>query len=615
MKNIQRLLLIFIAAMGSLVLNQNCSQMALEKYVAPSIYEAPLLGLKSSVCGDVRGMAPQSSKFIFVLDMSASNLGKWYKKTVGSLTYSYFDKSLGTDANGARFAAVEYFLDHCGSSAGSQFAVIGFSSSAGVISAVNGVNSWSCDQVQFSNSQNVKANLASLKSVQDADKLWYYKWVEKDDNGNLINMYLREQKPASVLMDQTNYTSALTCAQNLVINDLQNGQSQTNAYHIFFVSDGAPKDSSSDSAGCNATGMTEAQSEQCHLDRSSQSITFMRAASLSKGRDLKLHGIFYEKDSSQPVPNTLNAITQEGGVTEVLRLGDFSLAQDSLCKLVVTESHLEYRPEDYSAVVLTNLRKGGKIFADSDMDGVTDEEESQLGWNPQNSRSQVSGVLDGICKRLGGTTACQAKRQQITCNENKVNHAGLTDCDWRMLGLDLRADADLTSWGIDSDHDGMIDFVEIIKGTNPGLADMSGDPDGDGTDTRKEIINGRDPFIPDSYLPEFQLNNLSSVFDSRADNECPYGRWNLDLSRIQVSRTFEYVASEPTFTIMNHLPDEQMVMLIYRKVPTNSSQPEIEYYGKFVGVSYLKAKKTETVKASVSQVGPTDFVLMGAVKP
>jgi hypothetical protein len=317
-KKIHRSVLFIFLSVLILMMGQNCSNIELEKYVAPSVYQAPQVQLKSSICGDVRALAPQASKFIFIVDMSASNLGRFYTKTISGITYQYFDQTVATDLNAARMSAIEYFLDNCGTAKGSQFAVVGFSNSAGIVNP--GSTTWSCDQVNFSDTQSAKASLNKLKQIQTNDNLWYSKWKEYDANGNYVNMYVREQLPSSIMMDKTNYVSALTCAQNLVLNDLQSGTSQTNAYHLFFVSDGAPKQNSTDTGSCNATGMTASQSEQCHIQKSTDIITFMRSASLSKGRDLKLHGIFYEKNLQQQIPQALTSITQEGGVTEVLRL-------------------------------------------------------------------------------------------------------------------------------------------------------------------------------------------------------------------------------------------------------------------------------------------------------
>jgi hypothetical protein len=188
----------------------------------------------------------------------------------------------------------------------------------------------------------------------------------------------------------------------------------------------------------------------------------------------------------------------------------------------------------------------------------------------------------------------------------------MTDCDWRMLGLDQLPTSSATDWGIDSDQDGMPDFIEIIKGTNPAVADMTADPDVDGVDTRKEIALGRDPFANDQAIPDYQLNQYHVEFNKAVDSECPYGRWDLSLDRVQVARTMEFVA-DSSFSAMSHQKDEQVVYIYYRKIPLNSQNPLVEYYGRFVNLNLLTQKQLEVITASVNQLNPRDFFYLGSV--
>lgn len=575
---------------------QNCSQTALHYEAPPSVVAGvPSLKLESHVCSQARLTDGQPTKFVFIMDLSASNFGGWRYETVGGVRLPYWDPTLATDPQGARFDAVTYFLDNCGNQTGSQFAFIGFSNSAGVLS--NG--SFSCSGVGFGTRDQTLAAMNALRARQTADEQWYRQWM---------TTYVTQQPPDSLIYAATSYSSASQCLETLITRDLTSPTSLTDAYKIFFMSDGVPEDKKG--TGCNLTTYTAEQKQKCYIDTNLSSITMARTSAMAKGKDLRIQGIFYGKDTTVPV--VLNAISQEGGTPGSVQLQSFSSQPSALCSLVVNQSGVGFQPDVYMAINLNVRSIRGSLYADSDADGLTDEQESQLGYDPQNPRSAVPGVLDGICEKFGGPAGCQNRRNQVVCSPSTSNGMALTNCDVKMLGLDTLSG--VIDAGADGDKDGIADFVEIVKGTDPTRADASQDPDGDRLTTREELLNGSDPFYPDQDTLSVLLNKSKMTFvPADVSKVCVDGDWTLAIEQLQTIRTLP--VQIPGATDLSHGKDEQMVAVIYRLTPTNSLDPQIEYYHRFVKVAATGYVGAEILTATPDTLNPSDFTLSGKVRP
>lgn len=595
------------STVGVAVLFQNCSQVHLENALSNN-YEAPQLSLKNLVCPSIRLSAGSSSKYVFMIDMSASNIGDWDKDPpppTGGPPLAYWDATKATDPNGERFKAVQHFLENCSGQSGIQFAVIGFSKTAGILTGSGATAALSCANVNFVSAATANQNLKTLQDVQKAETPWFLQWQRS------TGKYLTDPNfpPISSV---TSYISALNCAEKVVVDDLTAaGVNSTQTYHVFFISDGVPADVKN--TGCNVNTMTAAQSSTCHLEGSLTATAYMRQAAMAKAKDLRIYGIYY--GSSPTVPMHMDAIAMDGGTGGGMKLTSFQGNQNALCNIIVTQFATDYKPDVLSAMNLTSLRRGGRLLADSDMDGVPDEDEVKLGLDPTNPRSSgVDGVLDGICVRLGGIDACKTKRASITCNSSIYNSMGLTNCDFKMLDLDKLPG--VLEWGIDSDHDGVPDFIEIIKGTNPALADMTADPDGDGVSNLEELQKGSDPFTADTELASTVLNNFQVNSVPQSQNPtCNGDGWSIDLNRLQAIKTKTVAASGSLLADWAHTKNQQVLFVYYRLTPQNSNSPITEYYGKFVKVDFTRTGDTESLGVTTTQSEGNDFRLMGKAAP
>jgi hypothetical protein len=151
-------------------------------------------------------------------------------------------------------------------------------------------------------------------------------------------------------------------------------------------------------------------------------------------------------------------------------------------------------------VVMNNnaLLRGKAPEADSDGDGLTDAEEIKLGTDPLNPDTDGDGVGDGIEVRLASPGSqfdplvLVQFKECLTLTDPTADHDldGLTDCEEAVLRTD--------PYLVDSDRDGVPDWVEVRLGGNPLVDDRLVDSDMDGIPNGEEVIRGLDPWTNDS---------------------------------------------------------------------------------------------------------------------
>lgn len=141
--------------------------------------------------------------------------------------------------------------------------------------------------------------------------------------------------------------------------------------------------------------------------------------------------------------------------------------------------------------------------ADSDHDGLTDEEELALGTDPNNPDTDGDGFSDGVevhFARLGANfnplgfmlpdgggldPGCPPALRGVDSDCD-----GITDCDEQIIGTN--------STLIDSDSDGVPDSIEWQLGTQPSSQDLDEDPDNDGLVNRNELRYHTNPLLADT---------------------------------------------------------------------------------------------------------------------
>lgn len=165
---------------------------------------------------------------------------------------------------------------------------------------------------------------------------------------------------------------------------------------------------------------------------------------------------------------------------------------DSVELLAVKLSYAQH-PDDYDNDGFNNAidncpNRSNSSQADSNDDGIGDT--CQLEYGPDNDD-------DGIYDQVDNCPRNYNPEQTNTDNDSEGDV-----CD------------------SDDDNDGFSDYQEISLGMNPLVYDDPyGDPDGDGIDTRTEILDGSDPLKKDFK----ELINIADYF-----NGIGYGHWSID---------------------------------------------------------------------------------------
>lgn len=156
--------------------------------------------------------------------------------------------------------------------------------------------------------------------------------------------------------------------------------------------------------------------------------------------------------------------------------------------------------------------------------------------------------------------------------------------------------------GKDADGDGVPDFIEILKGTNPYRDDMDEDGvDRDGVTNLQEIQKGTDPQGGDPN-DQFVFSALASADQDYP--ECGAGQISYNLS-LQVNNLVAMPAWVDAATgdwSLSHDMDENDIFIGYRTLPTNANLSAPLFYG-----FLLKMKRGDK---TIPALSPGDFHLL-----
>lgn len=182
----------------------------------------------------------------------------------------------------------------------------------------------------------------------------------------------------------------------------------------------------------------------------------------------------------------------------------------------------------------------GFVAADTDSDGLTNDEEATLGTNPQNPDTDGDGLTDGAEVNTHHTDPLDAD----------TDNGGVGDGVEVGRGTDPLAPADdlavVLDPNLDPDGDGLTNAEEEQHGTDPNNPDTDGDgltdgaevndhhtdptkPDTDGgtVDDGTEVENGTNPLDPsDDVAIDDDIKNNCARFGGKKSLICHYPQGN-----------------------------------------------------------------------------------------
>lgn len=512
---------------------QNCGNIKLDPKVTPPPPAPQAKALpQGKACSGTGALFGTPVRFTFVIDMSLSNLGGSIisDAAAGGKYYWSLDLPNATDKDKKRLDAVNSFISTCGNSAEFKYSILGFSDNAMFSSNLKTCSS------PFESSTAALESVKGFKAIQDADLT---------RNGAVE--YVTPFK-----MGNTAYNMGLNCL-NVNINADANtaGMADVPIYQTFFLTDGQPTD-----YGGVAT-------EQINSYKATMKNLIDSVLPFSSG--IKLNTIYYGPESQKAAATTmLDAIAQ---TTDPLAKTDyvdnFATLATKMCDLYKPQATYAYRSYQTTAVNINRVQYENDFEPDSDADGLSDKEEIKLGFDPLNARSK--GVLDSLCTRAGFSfTNCAAP---AACIQDYRGFA-LTDCDIKFASAYFGK----TLNGYDTDLDQIVDFIEIIRGTNPVAADMQFDTDKDGVTNIREIINGSS--VTNKVAPEdddlirFNWGKSTQASTCASTSEEPYA---FSFQQAPVTTGLSYTDPLPGKVNFSHSGTENIYLVVYLTEPRGSS--------------------------------------------
>jgi hypothetical protein len=331
---------------------------------------------------------------------------------------------------------------------------------------------------------------------------------------------------ASVGQAQRNYVDTLRMLTTIIEDDLlatNPGMRSRTRYAVLFVAAGPP-DPAFQTPWCIAQNLTVGSSQcqnafaaafcgkasptptDCERWWYGDAVTGLRSYVRNNGaQDLIFHSFSLGQDTRATQVLGDMARAGQGELVAQTPLGLDFLAVD----VDRPGSRLVLR----QVVVMNNnaLLRGKKPEADSDGDGLTDAEEVKRGTDPLSADTDGDGVGDGIEVRLASpdsqfdplTPALFKECLTLTDPTADRDLDGLTDCEEAVLRTD--------PYLVDSDRDGIPDWVEVRLGGNPLVDDRLVDSDMDGIPNGEEVAGGLDPWSNDSSRDleyEYQYRTL-----------------------------------------------------------------------------------------------------------
>lgn len=567
---LRKLILFFpaLAAMAVVLSFQNCSNVSLSEKTDESS-QATAATIENKLCAFDAAVQTSPVNVNFVIDMSASNLGL-INTTIPPLgTFCNFittsDQSvpqfLPSDVPAQRIEEMIQFVKKCGRSSFMHYSVAGFSSDS-----FFATNKESCTSPFVSDTLAIEA-LEKLKLIQ-ADYLGHD--VCHRDSFNYME-------------SNTSYKSALTCLKTKISSDLNLNLNLKPSYYSILATDGVPFEPDVQVDDSVYLGLVD--------DIKYEVVNF--------GASFSLNPIYYGVDPATKgrALQLLDQMAKRSSPTAQVQLvSNFANTADQWCQAIETKKY-EFTLNQTLAVNINAINDKGVLLTDSDADGVADRNEDKEGFDKKNPRT--FGILDSLCRRSG--VVPRSKCQSLfTAGPEVFVVPGLTNHDLeaaqKIFGSPLS--------GVDTDSDGIPDYVEIVRGLNPIVKDAHLDSDLDGMTNRDEISRGLDPVNSDKIYKTDGQRTLKLSTQKLASSSCSAGKtsYGYALSSVKKTSTLGFADTSPLDITFSAKANENQVW-IYTLWKNEAS-------ARVPGILYL-----QSVKISGDQGQFSSNVKLGEVAP
>ncbi|MGV3619599.1 MAG: calcium-binding protein [Archangium sp.] len=317
-------------------------------------------------------------------------------------------------------------------------------------------------------------------------------FVRDERVAQAIARYGAYQEPGPV-----SHRAPLKLAQSIVSGDMQTGcrglVARTRYYIVQLIissdtSCANPVFNAGISAECNNFLPNESECSACELARVTEELKGL--ARRYNAGEVTVQPVYVRTTADVVTRYQAAAIARAGG-TQLIETTPETL-DATLASLNYGSLQRELVLKRLVAMNRNVLSRNGEFLLDSDGDGISDDDENTMGFDPTNVDSDGDRISDGVELKMGlpGTTGSVPLNTPRGCNpELDTDGDRLNDCEERVLGTDACI--------VDTDGDGVPDLAEFLGGTNPLISEDLQDDDRDGLSNIAEIEAHTDPISVD----------------------------------------------------------------------------------------------------------------------
>jgi len=325
-------------------------------------------------------------------------------------------------------------------------------------------------------------------------------------------------------------------------NDIINSNEENRVrskYIVIFLSDGVP----------NAQGQSQADADIFSRVEDINSMVTEYGVGSFNFHTFLLLGNFgndaYGQARRAEAETTLAGMAERGN-------GRFSLFESAeavdFINIVDMRLTVEYKVK-YMVAYNYNVIPGVElVYADSDGDGLSDDEEEQYGTDPEMVDTDGDGLSDFFEIKVSSPghvlnpldpTDSNCDRAAVGVDSDKD---GLTDCEELVKGTNRLVP--------DTDLDGIPDGIEFLTGTNPLEVQHTMDTDFDGIVDWLEVqrhtnVTSNDEKIRERYSYRYNITDAGLVrINQGTEMESYVRRFNFNISNIDVVDTTGYTAAD-----------------------------------------------------------------------